>query len=156
MNWPRLLSDLILILHTGFIAFVLFGLVVVWLGIALRWQWVRNFYFRAAHLLAIGYVVAQAWLGVACPLTIWENDLRVRGGQSAYGEGGFIAHWLHRLIFFNAEPWVFTTCYTVFGLLVVGTLVFGPPRLPAWLGRRRHGSAGNEDEQDRPDARAAA
>ena len=137
MNWPRLLADLILILHTTFIAFVVLGLLIVWVGIVGRWGWVRNFYFRAAHLLAIGYVVAQAWCGVVCPLTIWESDLRVRAGQAAYDERGFIVHWLHRLIFFEAEPWVFTACYTAFALLVLGTLVFAPPRLPVWLKRRQ-------------------
>ena len=40
----------------------------------------------------------------------------------------FIAYWLHRLIFFQADPWVFTICYTAFGLLVAATLIFCPPR----------------------------
>jgi hypothetical protein len=81
-------------------------------------------------LLAIAYVVAQSFAGVACPLTDWENALRVRGGQAAYSEDGFIAFWLHRLIFFTAPSWVFTLCYTAFGLAVVGTMIAAPPRLP--------------------------
>ena len=27
--------------------------------------------------------------------------------------------WLHKLLFYEAEPWVFTTIYTGFGVLVV-------------------------------------
>src|SRR5688572_31514753 len=127
VNWPRLAADVILILHTAFIAFVLFGLVLTWLGIFFRWQWVRNFKFRAAHMLAIVFVVVQAYFGIVCPLTIWENQLRLRGGQPAYGERGFIHHWLHNLIFFDAPSWVFTLCYTLFGLLVLGTLLLAPP-----------------------------
>ena len=48
MNWPRVFADLILVLHTAFIAFVLVGLVLTWVGIIRRWRWVRGFAFRAA------------------------------------------------------------------------------------------------------------
>ena len=146
MNWPRVFADLVLILHTAFIAFVLVGLILTWLGIFLRWRWVRGFSFRAAHMAAIAYVVVQALFGIVCPLTIWENQLRVRAGQTAYDDRGFIHHWLHNLIFFDAPSWVFTLCYTVFGLLVLGTLILAPPRWPRFLssedkGDARHGEA---------------
>ena len=129
MMWYRLAADGVLIVHTSFIAFVIFGLVLVLVGWALGWAWVRNFWFRAAHLLAIGYVVYESWSGIACPLTEWENALRIKGGQDPYGSTGCIAYWLHRIIFFDAQPWVFTTCYTVFGLLVVAAFVLAPPRV---------------------------
>jgi hypothetical protein len=135
VNPSRVAADTVLILHTAFIAFVLVGLVLTWVGIFRRWRWVRGFGFRAAHLLAIGYVVVQAYFGLVCPLTILENNLRVRAGQTAYDDRGFIHHWLHNLIFFDAPPWVFTVCYTLFGLLVVGTLYFAPPMRPRFMMR---------------------
>ena len=141
MSVYRVLAELVLILHTAFIAFVLFGLIAVLIGMAARWEWTRNFWFRAAHLAAIGYVVVQALYGMVCPLTTLENYLRSRAGQDPYGEAGFIQYWLHKLIFFDAEPWVFTVCYTAFGVLVAATWWFAPPR---WPGRgsttksRRH------------------
>jgi len=144
MNWPRVFADLVLILHTAFIAFVLVGLVLTWVGIFHRWRWVRGFGFRAAHMAAIVYVVAQAYFGIVCPLTIWENQLRVRAGQQAYSDRGFIHDWLHNLIFFDAPSWVFTICYTVFGLLVLGTLIFAPPHRPRFL----RGGAGGDRESD--------
>jgi len=136
MNWPRIAADLVLIVHTGFIAFVLVGLIVTWIGIFRRWRWVRGFTFRATHMLAIAFVVLQAYFGIVCPLTILENNLRQRGGQLAYGGRGFIHYWLHNLIFFDAPGWVFTTCYTLFGLLVLGTLIFAPPMRPRFMMRR--------------------
>ncbi len=136
MRFYRIAADLVLVLHTGFIAFVLLGLIVVLIGMAKHWQWVRNFWFRVGHLAAIGYVVVQALFGLVCPLTTLENSLRVLGGQQAYAEGGFIQFWLHKLIFFDAEPWVFTVCYTAFGLLVAATMWWAPPRRPQW-GRTR-------------------
>ena len=36
---------------------------------------VNALWFRLVHLLAIGYVVAQAWLGQVCPLTTLELSL---------------------------------------------------------------------------------
>jgi hypothetical protein len=33
------------------------------------------------------------------------------------------------LIFYQAEPWVFTLSYAIFGLAVVAALVLAPPRL---------------------------
>src|SRR5215207_2387612 len=127
MNWPRLVADLVLVLHAAFIAFVLFGLILTWVGFFAGWRWVRGFTFRAAHLAAIGYVVIQAYFRIVCPLTVLENSLRERGGQAAYDQRGFIHHWLHNLIFFDAPGWVFTLCYTLFGLLVLGTLILAPP-----------------------------
>lgn len=135
VNAFRLAADVVLVVHTAFIGFVLFGLVVVLVGMPLKWQWTRNPWFRVAHLAAIAYVVFQAFFGLVCPLTTLENFLRLRGGGEAYDEGGFIQHWLHRLIFFDAEPWVFTLCYTAFGLLVAATMWWSPPQ---W---RRRGPA---------------
>lgn len=127
---PGVLADIILLVHAGFIGFVVLGLAATLVGLALRWRWVRNFWFRAAHLAAIGLVVLEAWLGVMCPLTIWESELRLRAGQEAYDDAGLIAHYLHQLLFFEADPWVFTLAYTLFGAAVVATFIIGPPRWP--------------------------
>ena len=145
MNTARLAADLVLVVHAGFIAFVVLGLVAIWAGIALRWRWVRNPAFRFAHLACIGYVIFEAWSGIVCFLTEWENGLRIRAGQAGYEPAGFIAHWLHKFIFFTAPPWVFTVCYTLFGLAVLGTLILAPPRLPAR--RRRRSRTSPEGDQ---------
>jgi len=115
-----LAADLILFVHVLFVGFVVFGLALVWLGKLLRWRWVRNPWFRIVHLLAIGYVVLESWLGVACPLTSWERQLREHAGQAVYS-GSFIAHWLHRILFYQFPPWVFVVGYTVFGALVIAS-----------------------------------
>src|SRR5579863_5719158 len=121
------LADLVLIVHVLYVAFVVFGLVLIWWGGFRGWSWVRNPWFRVAHLVAIGVVVVQSWLGMECPLTTLENSLRNRAGDPAYA-GGFIAHWLHALLYYDAPPWVFTLGYSLFGLAVVMSLVFVRPR----------------------------
>jgi len=113
-----LLADTILLIHFAFVAFVVAGFFLILAGLLAHWSWIHNRIFRIAHLVAIGVVVLQAWFGQLCPLTIWENELRRLAGQSGYSES-FIEHWLHKILFSEAEPWVFTTIYSAFGVLVV-------------------------------------
>ena len=113
-----LLADSILVIHFAFVVFVIIGFILILLGRLARWTWIRNRIFRITHLAAIGIVVLQAWFGQLCALTVWENDLRRMAGQAAYAES-FVEHWLHKILFFEAQPWVFTTIYTCFGALVV-------------------------------------
>ncbi len=113
-----LLADALLIVHFAFVVFVVFGFMLILVGLLARWSWVHNRKFRIMHLAAIGIVVLQAWFGQLCPLTVWESALRRRAGQSGYSET-FVEHWLHEVLFYQAEPWVFTTIYTCFGVLVV-------------------------------------
>lgn len=130
MNDPTLLrlsADLALLTHVTFVAFVIVGLLVVLYGGFRGWQWIRNPWFRAAHLAAIGLVMIQAWLGVICPLTTLEMHLRERAGDATYG-GTFIAHWLQRLLYFEAPAWVFVCAYTLFGLAVMGSWLKFRPR----------------------------
>lgn len=129
MTFYQFMADVVVVVHAAYVGFVLFGLVAVLLGRVLRWSWVRNFWFRAAHLLTIGIVVVQALLGVLCPLTILENYLRAKGGESTY-PGSFIGHWIHELLFFDMPAEDFTLIYCLFGAIVVATLVLSPPRWP--------------------------
>ena len=125
-TWLLLAADGLLIIHALFIAFVVFGLVLVVAGVFRNWHWVRNPWFRFIHLGAIGIVVIQAWLNIICPLTIWENNLREKAGEATYA-GSFIQHWLHKVIFYQAEAWVFTLIYTAFAALVVLAWYLAPP-----------------------------
>jgi polyferredoxin len=80
-----------------------------------------------AHLAATGVVVVQAWFGVICPLTTLEMSLRERAGDLTYG-GTCIAHWLQKLLYYEAPPWAFVVSYTLFGLVVVGSWIGFRPR----------------------------
>lgn len=118
--YALLAADALLVLHVLYVAFVVLGLVLIFVGGALSWRWVRNPWFRYAHLAAIGFVVVQAWLGMVCPLTVWENELRGMAGGATYA-GTFMSHWLEQLLYYQAPGWVFAVCYTAFGSLVVAS-----------------------------------
>ncbi|UDM08785.1 DUF2784 domain-containing protein [Halomonas sp. NyZ770] len=115
-----LLADAVLLLHVLFVAFVVLGLLAIYLGGLLGWHWVRHRRFRLVHLGAIGYVVVQAWLGAVCPLTTLEMALRAEAGSATYA-GSFIQHWLQRLLYYTAPEWVFVAVYTLFGSLVLAS-----------------------------------
>ncbi len=130
----RIAADLLLAIHISFVLFVVLGLVLILAGGVRGWPWVRNRWFRLGHLLAIGIVVAQAWLGAICPLTTLEMALRSRAGDAVYS-GSFIAHWMGALLYHEAPLWVFAICYTAFGLLVVASWIIVPPRRVARRGQ---------------------
>jgi hypothetical protein len=124
------LADLVLVMHAAFVAFVVIGLVLIWVGRFRGWAFVRNVWFRAAHLAAMGVVAAESLAGLVCPLTTWENRLRLlAGGQQRYA-GSFIQHWLYPLIFFDLGEHVFTVAYLSFFLAVVLSFWLIPPRWP--------------------------
>jgi polyferredoxin len=133
-----LAADGLLLLHVLFVVFVISGLLLVLAGGMLGWNWVRNPWFRLAHLFAIGVVVLQSWLGVICPLTVWEMQFRARAGDAVYA-GSFIAHWLQELLYYQAPDWVFTAVYSAFGLLVALSWVFVRP-MPISAKRSRNGA----------------
>ena len=129
-NAYPILADAILIIHAAYVAFVVFGLAAILLGAAMRWRWTRSFAFRIAHLAAIALVCLESIVGVMCPLTSLEDSIRHRAGAAQY-PGDFVAYWAHRMIFYNFPPWIFTTAYISFAILVAITFIAIPPRRPS-------------------------
>jgi len=79
----RVLADLLVAIHFGFVLFVLFG------GVLSAWRaWIACFHIPAAVWGAL--IEFTGWI---CPLTPWEQRLRACAGQTGYG-GGFIEHYL--------------------------------------------------------------
>jgi hypothetical protein len=123
----RLLADLIVAVHSAYVAFVVVGQLLILVGLLRRWRWVRNWWFRIAHLGAIVIVVLETVFNIPCPLTVWEQRLREMAGDEV-SRGTFIGDLLHNLIFVSAPPWAFTAAYVAFAAVVAATFVLGPPR----------------------------
>ena len=121
------LADAVMLLHFGVVIFVVLGLPAIILGNTLGWTWVNRRGWRIVHLLAIGAVVVQAWLGQYGGLTVLESWLREQAGQVGY-ERSFVQHWVQRVLYYEAPLWVFATVYTGFGALVAWAWWRYPPR----------------------------
>jgi hypothetical protein len=116
------LADAVLVVHVVFVTFVVGGLGFIWTGGWLGWRAARNAHFRALHLAAIVFVVAETLIGATCPLTILESSLR---GNSH--DAGFIAYWLRRMLYYDLPGWVFLAAYLLFALAVAFTYILIPP-----------------------------
>ncbi len=87
MIWS-LLADSLVLLHSAFTAFVVFGGFLTW-----RWRWLA-----VVHLPAL---VWGCWVEAShsiCPLTPLENHFRHLAGEAGYS-GGFLAHYLVRALY---------------------------------------------------------
>jgi hypothetical protein len=119
-------ADALLIAHFAFVAFVVGGLVLVWIGTAAGWRWVRNPWFRYLHLAAIVFVALEALAGYACPLTIWEDLLR--GGLRPES---FVGRWVYAALYYRAPEWLFAALYAAWAAATLVTLRAVPPRRTA-------------------------
>ena len=118
--WYRAGVDLVVVLHLLFIGFVVGGVFL-----AYRWPVII-----CAHIPALLYGVLIEFAGFRCPLTLLENDLRERAGETGYRDG-FIAHYLIKVIY---PPGL--TDEMQIGL---GVLVLLVAMLEYWGFLRRHG-----------------
>lgn len=121
-----MLADLLLVVHFSLAGFIVLGLILVWAGALAGWRWIRNPWFRYSHLAAIVIVAAEALLGTACPLTVWEDLLR--GGARP---GSFIGRWVYRLLYYDAPERVFGALYALWAAAALLTLRIVPPRRKA-------------------------
>jgi polyferredoxin len=138
MNEPlpyQILADGVLSLHVAIVVFVVGGLVFIIAGNLRAWHGANALWFRAAHLTAIAIVAAEAWFGAICPLTTLEMWLRSKARATTY-TGSFIEYWLQRILYYEAPSWVFALGYSLFGLVVLATWWYFPPK----FSRRVHES----------------
>ena len=84
----RLLADAVLLVHLGFIVFVVAGGLFLFRWPRLPWL----------HLPAVVWGVTIEICGCICPLTPLENRLRQWGGEAGY-TGGFVDHYLLPIIY---------------------------------------------------------
>ena len=109
----RALADLVVVIHVGFVAFVVLGglLVIKWPKLA----WV--------HVPCVIWGALIEFTGWICPLTPLENWLRSRAGEAGYS-GGFVEHYLLGALYPSGLT---RTVQLVLGLFVaaINVIVYG-------------------------------
>jgi hypothetical protein len=105
----RLLADCLVLVHLAFVIFVVAG------GLLILWRpWLRWIHLPAAVWGAL--IEFTGWI---CPLTPWEQALRLKAGQAGY-TGGFVEHYVLPILY-PAE--LTQAVQVVLGLLVIGVNV---------------------------------
>jgi len=84
----RFAADAVLLLHLGFIVFVMLGGFLVF-------RWPR---LALLHVPAVIWGALVELTGKICPLTFVENQLRIAAGTSGY-TGSFVEHYLLGVIY---------------------------------------------------------
>jgi len=116
-------AEAVLAIHLVVIGFNVFGLVAIPLGGWLGWRWVRVRWWRALHLASWALVAAQAALGRACFLTLWQA--RLEGAKGA--PEPLIMGFVNRLIFWPLPIWVFAAAYVAVLAYVLALMRLVPP-----------------------------
>jgi hypothetical protein len=96
-NFYSALATAVLFLHGLFIFWVIFGALVVSSRPILRWL----------HIASLVWGILTELLPWPCPLTQLENWLEARAGVESY-QGGFLMHYLDRLVYPDISPTVLT------------------------------------------------
>jgi Protein of Unknown function (DUF2784) len=104
------LATAVLVFHLLVVLFNVFGMIAIPLGAWRGWAFVRVFWWRALHLAILALVAAQAVLGQACFLTLWQSALQLWAGEGA-SNAPFIARLVNRLLFWPLPLWVFAVLY---------------------------------------------
>ena len=111
-----------MVAHFLLAAFVALGLVVIPFGYKFGWSWVRNRRLRISHAAVMGFVTAETIVGLTCPLTILEHNLR---GDSP--TQSFVGYWMQRVLYWDLPHEVFIISYLACTMFVVCLWKYCPP-----------------------------
>ena len=100
-----LLASSVLLIHLGFILFVLFG------GIFGFW-WRKVIILHIPAIFWGAFVEFSGWI---CPLTPLENKFRIRAGELGYS-GGFVENYIQPLIYIEGLT---AEMQIIFGTIVI-------------------------------------
>ncbi|MDA8162536.1 MAG: DUF2784 domain-containing protein [Desulfobacteraceae bacterium] len=84
----RLAADTIVLIHFGFILFVVLGGLLVFKYRRIAWL----------HIPAVVWGAGVEFTGIVCPLTPIENTLRRLGGEGGYS-GGFVGRYVMPIVY---------------------------------------------------------
>ena len=107
----RLLADATVVLHLGFVLFVIGGGILVWRHPRLAWL----------HVPAALWGALIEFAGWVCPLTPLENWLREQGGQQAYA-ASFVEHYLIPVLY--PESLTRVVQWVLGGLVLLVNVIF--------------------------------
>ena len=104
-----LIADIVLIFHFCIVIFITFGFFLIPIGYKFGWVWITNLKLRIFHCGMMIFVTLETVLGITCPLTSIENNLR-----GIYESTSFVSYWIKQIIYWDAPAQFFIILYCIF------------------------------------------
>ena len=133
----KILADLVVLIHFGWILFMLWGFVLtVWGSVCVYVlpaardrgkKFFDRWIFRTAHLAGIIYVAILTIQGKYCPLTILENDLRGKYDAELAYPGSFVIHYIEKIVYPEANFLIFVIPTIIIAVFAVLMFMIRPP-----------------------------
>ena len=101
-----LIADIVLFFHFCIVIFITSGFVLIPIGYNLDWLWIKNKKLRLLHLGMMIFITFETVLGMACPLTILENNLRDINENQL-----FVSKWMNEIIYWDFPSKFFIVLY---------------------------------------------
>ena len=101
-----MLSDIVLFIHFFLVLLVASGFILFPVGYWVDWRWVRLRWIRLLHIGFMGFVTLEAVVGISCPLTIIENQLRGRETSES-----FVGYWIRQIFYWDLPADFFMVMY---------------------------------------------
>ncbi|WP_163337510.1 DUF2784 domain-containing protein [Desulfopila sp. IMCC35008] len=128
MRIYSILADLVLIFHTGVVAFNLLSLPVIIVGRLFRREFIHNPWFRYSHLASMAVVVLLAVFNKICPLTDWEGKLRSLETTGVAYRKTVIQQWVGEFIYYDFAWGTVALAYCIWFIAILVTLWLIPVR----------------------------
>ena len=101
-----LIADIVLFFHFCVVVFITFGFVLIPIGYNFNWIWIKNKKLRLLHFGMMIFVTFETILGLSCPLTVLENNLRGINENQL-----FLSRWITEVIYWDFPSEFFLIIY---------------------------------------------
>ena len=101
-----LIADIVLFFHFFIAVFITFGFVLIPIGYNFNWIWIKNKKLRLLHFGMMIFVTFETILGLSCPLTVLENNLRGINENQL-----FLSRWITEVIYWDFPSEFFLILY---------------------------------------------
>ena len=99
-------ADLVLIIHFIIVVFISSLFLLIPMGYQFYWKWVKKLKLRLIHLGLMTLITFETIIGITCPLTIIENNLR-----GIYISNSFFSSLVSKIIFWELPRLFFLILY---------------------------------------------
>ena len=101
-----LIADIVLFFHFCIVVFITFGFGLIPIGYNFNWIWIKNKKLRLLHFGMMIFVTFETILGLSCPLTVLENNLRGINENQL-----FLSRWITEVIYWDFPSRFFLILY---------------------------------------------